>query len=92
LHLLHASTKRAVLLSAKDPVDIRVVSSLTDDDEDRFAIVLLKAMRELHDTFPAAYSVHIETTAGKVIQHSWNAIDLTRSPEISAGPRRRLKT
>jgi hypothetical protein len=89
---LHASAEYAFLLNAKDHVDIRLVSSLTDDDEDRFAIVLMKAMRELHANFPAAYSVRIETAGGKVFQQRWNATDFAFSGETPAGPRKRDKT
>lgn len=56
-------------------MDIRLVSSFTDDDEDRFALVLLKTMRELLGTFPIAYSVRVETTHGKVFQQNGNSTD-----------------
>ena len=54
-------------------MDIRFVSSLTDDDEGRFAPVLLKAMADLLSTIPIAYSVRIETTRGKVFHRSCTA-------------------
>jgi hypothetical protein len=51
-------------------VDIRVVSSLTNDDEDRFASLVLNAMSELLGKTAAAFTVRIETTAGKILQQS----------------------
>jgi hypothetical protein len=51
-------------------VDIRLVSSFTDDDEDRFAGVLLNTMSDLLSQIPIVYSVRIETAGGKVLQHS----------------------
>jgi hypothetical protein len=61
---------------AKDvAVDIRLVSSLTAEDEDRFAPVILNALAELLDKAPVAYSIRIETAAGKTMQHSGSAID-----------------
>lgn len=51
-------------------MDIHLISSLTDDDEDRFASVVLNAMSDLLGNTPVAYSVRIETTAGKVLQQS----------------------
>jgi len=65
-------------------VDIRLVSSLTDDDEGRFAQVLLKAMANLLIKMPIAYSVRIQTTRGKIFHRS------RRAPEASPStlPRR----
>ena len=51
-------------------MDIRVVSSLTNDDEDRFASLVLNAVNDLLGRTSAAYTVRIETAAGKVLQQS----------------------
>jgi hypothetical protein len=51
-------------------VDIRLVSSLTDDDEDRFASVLLSTMDDLLSQMAVAYHVRIDTTAGTVLQRT----------------------
>jgi hypothetical protein len=51
-------------------VDIRLISSLTDDDEDRFASVLLNAMDDLLSQFSVAYHLRINTTAGTVLQRT----------------------
>ena len=51
-------------------MDIRLVSSLTDDDEDRFASVLLNTMDDLLSQMAVAYHVRIDTTAGTVMQRT----------------------
>jgi hypothetical protein len=51
-------------------VDIRLISSLTDDDEDRFASVLLNAMDDLLSQLAVAYHLRINTTAGTVLQRT----------------------
>lgn len=51
-------------------MNIRFVSSMTDDDENRFAALLLKAMDELLSRLPIVYHVRIDTTTGSVLQRS----------------------
>ena len=51
-------------------MDIRLISSLIDDDEDRFAPVLLKAITDLLSETPIAYSLQIETTRGRTFRRS----------------------
>ena len=51
-------------------MDIRLVSSLTDDDEDRFASVLLNAMDDLLSQLAVAYHLSINTTGGTVLQRT----------------------
>jgi len=46
-------------------VDIRFVSSLTPDDENRLAPALLGALGGILDQLPIAYTLQIGTTAGK---------------------------
>jgi hypothetical protein len=65
-------------------VDIRLISSLIDDDEDRFAAVLLKAIADLLSETPIAYSLQIETTRGRTFRRSRTAPE----PPASAIPRR----
>jgi hypothetical protein len=57
-------------------VDIRLISSLTDDDEDRFASALLQCMTDLLSKMPIAYNVRIETTAGNVLHRSRSLHDV----------------
>ena len=59
-----------------DCVDIRLVSSLTDDDEDRFASVLMKAMDDLLCQLSVAYHLRIDTTGGTVLQRSRSSSDV----------------
>ena len=51
-------------------MDIRFVSSLTAEDENKFAPALLKAIGALLDPMPIAYTVRIETTGSQVFQHT----------------------
>jgi len=59
-----------------DCVDIRLISSLTDDDEDRFASVLMKAMDDLLCQLSVAYHLRIDTTGGTVLQRSRSSSDV----------------
>jgi hypothetical protein len=54
-------------------VDIRLISSLTDDDEDRFAPVVLKAVADLLSESPIAYKLCLETTRGKTFHRGRTA-------------------
>ena len=56
-------------------VNIRVISSLTDDDEDRFAPVLLKALADLMTEMPITYSMRVETTRGRTLYRSGSAAE-----------------
>ena len=51
-------------------MNIRFVSSMTNDDEHRFATALMNAMDELLRHRPIVYYVRIDTTAGGVLQRS----------------------
>jgi hypothetical protein len=51
-------------------MDIRFISSLTADDEERYAPALLMAVGALLDRFQLVYTLRIETSAGKVLTHS----------------------
>ncbi len=51
-------------------MDIRVVSTLTPDDEERVAAALLAALAELLDGLPIAYAVRIRTTSSRVVQRT----------------------
>lgn len=54
-------------------MDIRIISSLTDNDEDRFAGVVLEAMADLLSKIPITYLVRIETARGKIFHRSRSA-------------------
>lgn len=51
-------------------MEIRFISSLTDEDESLFAPALLKAVVTLLDQLPIAYTMRIETTGSQVFQHT----------------------
>ena len=51
-------------------MNIRFISSMTNDDETRFASALLNAMDELLRHLPIVYHVRIDTTAGSMLQRS----------------------
>lgn len=60
-------------------MDIRLVSSLTVDDEDRFASVLLNAMDDLLSQLAVAYHLRINTTGGTVLQRSRSVAEAQES-------------
>jgi hypothetical protein len=51
-------------------MDIRVVSSLTQEDEERVAPSILAALCELLDRLPIAYAIRIEGTGRRVFEHT----------------------
>ena len=51
-------------------MNIRFISSLTPEDEDRLAPALLKAVGTLLDQLPIAYTLRIETSGSTVFQHA----------------------
>jgi hypothetical protein len=65
-------------------VEIRFISSLTEDDEERMARALLGAVEHLLKPFPIAYIVRIETSAGTVLQHATGA-GVSMVPEPVSG-------
>jgi hypothetical protein len=50
-------------------VRIEIASTLTQDDENRLAAGVLKALSGLLDMLPIAYMVRVETTDEHVLQH-----------------------
>ena len=70
-------------------MNIRFISSLTPEDEDRIAPGLLGAIGPLLDALPLAYTIRIETGNGKVFQHAHAAPDLSGEPaEVDTVPPR----
>lgn len=51
-------------------MNIRFVSSLTPEDEERLAPGVLQAIGMLLDQLPLAYTLRIETAGGRVFQHA----------------------
>jgi len=67
-------------------MDIRFISSLTAEDEEQFAPVLMKAVCTLLDQLPIAYTVRIETIGARTFAHS-HAPDVSGVPERLANSR-----
>jgi hypothetical protein len=65
-------------------MDIRFISSLTLDDENRVAPALLAAMVSVLDHLPIAYTLRLETSSGRSFHHGHSPEDRTGLPE--AGP------
>lgn len=51
-------------------MNIRFISTLTADDENRIAPGIMRAVSALLDRLPIAYTIRIETTGAQVYQHS----------------------
>ena len=68
--LLRAHCFERTLAVAEEFVEIRFISSLTPEDEDAIASVLLTSVRAILDNFPIAYTVRIETATARVFQHT----------------------
>lgn len=51
-------------------MEIRFVSSLTPDDEERLAQPLLQLVCSVLDQLPLAYTLRIETTSGTAVQRT----------------------
>jgi hypothetical protein len=67
-------------------MDIRFVSNMTADDEDRLAEPLLNLVCSVLDQLPIAYSVVIETVSGTTVQRGRASHDSSRLRE--SPPRR----
>jgi len=64
-----AEASNGTALRTWTPMNIRFVSSLTPDDEERIAPGILNALGLLLDQLPLAYTLRIETSGGKILQH-----------------------
>ena len=63
-----------------DVVQIELTSTLTQEDENRLAAAVLKALTGMLDMLPISYIVRVETTDQSVVEHvspglaSWEAV------------------
>jgi hypothetical protein len=57
-------------------MDIRFISSLPSDDENRLAPALLSAVASVLDRLPIAYTLRFETVTGRSFQHVHSPDDL----------------
>lgn len=69
-------------------MDIRFVSTLTAEDEDRLAPTLLRAITALLDQASLAYTIRIETTGEKVFQHHHPAVAVRPAPALGEDRRK----
>jgi hypothetical protein len=51
-------------------MDLHFVSTLTPEDEDRYAPMVLAAVRALLEPMPIAYALRIVTANGLTVQHT----------------------
>ena len=72
-------------------MNIRLISSLIDDDEDRFAPVLLNVIADLLSETPITYSLLIETTRGRTFRRS-RAAPESPAPPMARRARAKLGT
>lgn len=68
-------------------MEIRLVSSLTPDDEARMAPRLLEAIGAVLDGMPVSYSVQIETALGEAIHRNHSALRESDRVGISSAER-----
>ena len=54
-------------------MDIHFVSTLTPDDEERLASVLVETAKTLLSYFPISYTLRVSSTSDKVLEHTQNA-------------------
>ena len=69
-------------------MDIHFVSTLTPEDEDRYAPMVLAAVKAILEPMPITYAMRIVTTNGLAVQHT--KADHVEDPSAAArrtGPR-----
>lgn len=65
-------------------MEIRFISSLTPEDENAVAPVLITAVGALLDQLPIAYTLRIETSGTQIYQHT-HPSEVQPAPSTSAG-------
>jgi hypothetical protein len=71
-------------------MDIHFVSTLTPEDEDRYAPMVLAAVKAMLEPLPITYAVRIVTANGLAVQHTKADLVEPRAPAPAAersGPR-----
>ena len=51
-------------------LEIRLISSLTPEDEARYAGTLIKVMAAMLENMPVTYAIHVQLADGAVVDHS----------------------
>ena len=62
-------------------MDIRVVSSLTPEDEARLAPALMASLTSLLDQLPIRYTIRFETAAGRTFAHDHTPVEVPLGAE-----------
>jgi hypothetical protein len=70
-------------------MDIHFVSTLTPEDEDRYAPMVLAAVKAILEPMPISYAVRVVTANGLTVQHtkSEHAEDAAVAASRRTGPR-----
>ena len=66
-------------------MNIRFISSLTPEDEDRLAPAVIKAVGAILDELPLAYTLRIETASATVFQHAHTDGDEKEASALEQG-------
>jgi hypothetical protein len=77
LAVRRSKSRQRELLEFPEVMDIRFISSLTPDDENRIAPALLEAVASVLDRLPIAYTLRFETVTGRSFQHGRSPEDVT---------------
>jgi len=80
-------TTRAGTCESGVLMEIRVVSSLTPEDEEAIALSIVATVRRVLDRLPIAYTIRMETTSQRVVEHNAAAdslFPLGRLPRVQA--------
>ena len=68
-------------------MDIHFVSTLTPEDEDHYAPMVLAAVKAILEPMPITYAVRIVTTNGLAVQHTKSEDGALPAPPPRTGPR-----
>ena len=73
-------------------MDIHFISTLTPEDEDRYAPMVLAAVRAMLEPMPISYAVRIVTANGRTVSHTKSdtpvdSADEGLTPGRRSGPR-----
>lgn len=71
-------------------MNIRFTSSLTSEDENALAPVVLRLVASILDLLPIAYSLRIDTVDDQTHQHSHPSTELGKRPMITSETVRRM--
>jgi hypothetical protein len=67
-------------------LEIRLISSLTPEDEARYATTFIKVMAAMLENMPITYAIHVQLADGSVVDHSYGLRLLEPSPVSPGAP------